>query len=236
VVDSRSRNIERDLIVHLKPKDPVAEAYRIIRSSILFSSTEEHPLHCIGVTSPGSQEGKSTTVCNLAVSIAYNYKRVLLVDADMRKSRLHQVFKKKNKIGLSSFLSGQDDFNSIIQSTDIENLFFIAAGPHPPNPSELLASHKLKEFITEAKKQFDYIIFDTPPIAVVTDASILSQKVDGIVIVVEVGKTIKRALFRVESLLTGSNARIVGTVLNKASAKSSSYHYYYSYYGKNEGS
>ncbi len=231
-IDSGTGEFDKDLLTHIRPKDPIAESYRAIRTSVLFSSTEEHPLKSIIVTSPGPQEGKTTTLCNLGITMAQNQKRVLLVDADMRKPRLHEVFKKNNEIGLSNFLSGQAVFTDLAQKTEIDNLFLVPGGPYVPNPSELLTSHKMKEFIEKAKAKFDIILFDTSPIAVVTDAVILSQAVDGSIVVLQGDKTNKRVLPRISQLLKEARARIVGVLLNRVSpAHSDDYSYNY-YYGK----
>jgi len=223
--------LQRDIFVHVQPKDPVSEDYRSIRTSVLFSSTEEHPLKSILITSPGPQEGKTTTLCNLGIAMAQSRKRVLLVDADMRKPRLHEIFKNENTVGLSSYLSEQSGFDGLVEKTEIDNLFLVPAGPFPPNPSELLSSHKMKDFINAAKKQFDFILLDTPPVAVVTDAVILSQAVDGTIIVLESGKTSRRAIPRVNQMLKEARGRIVGVLFNQISPEQSGYHYYH-YYGK----
>ena len=228
----KTTELEKDLFSHIKPKDPIAEAYRTIRTSVIFSSTEERPLKSIIITSPGPQEGKTTTLCNLGITMAQGQNRVLLVDADMRRPRLHEVFKDKNELGLSNFLSGQADFSKLVQKTEIDNLFLVSGGSQPPNPSELLASRKMKEFITHAKSEFDFILFDTPPSAIVTDAVILSQAVDGTIIVLQSGRTNKRALPRVNQVLKDARARIIGTLLNRISLAHSGYHYYSHYYGK----
>jgi len=225
---------ERDLFVKKKPKDPVSEAYRSVRTSIMFSSTEEHPLKSIVITSPGPQEGKTTTLSNLGIAIADSQKKVLLVDADMRKPRLHQVFENKNDIGLSSFLSGQASFEDLIKKTKIDNISFVSGGLHSPNPSELISSHKMKEFIDKAKERFDFIIFDTPPIAVVTDAVILSKVVDGTIIVLESDKTGKRVLPRIDRMLSDAKARIIGIILNKISHMHGGYYYYSQYYAEHQ--
>ncbi len=225
---------EKDKFVHSKPKDPISEVYRTIRTSILFSITEERPLKSIVFTSPGPQEGKTTSVCNLAIIMAKNRSRVLLIDADMRKPRLFGVFDKSNKIGLSSFLSGQVSFNDVVQETEIENLSLVCAGLHPPDPSELISSRKMKDFIDIAKKSFDFILFDTPPMAVVTDAVVLSKVADGSILVLESGKTRRRMLPRMIKVLKEAEANIVGTILNKISTENSDYQYYSSYYGKTD--
>lgn len=230
----KMREFEKDLLTHTKPKDPTSEAYRAIRTSILFSSTEEHPLKAVLITSPGPQEGKTTTLCNLGVVMAQSGKRVLMVDADMRRPRLHGIFKKKNEKGLSDFLCSQAELKDIIQKTDIDNIAIVSGGQHPPNPSELLSGHKVEDFIRVAKEKFDFILFDTPPVAVVTDAIVLSKATDGTIMVIESEKTSKRVLPRIYQILKDSKAKIIGTVLNKISLKSRSHHYYYysRYYGK----
>jgi capsular exopolysaccharide synthesis family protein len=231
----RLTEFKKDKFTHLKPKEPVSEAYRCIRTSVFFASTQENPLRAMLVTSPGPQEGKTTTLCNLGIVMAQAGKKVLLVDADMRKPRIHGIFKHKNLKGISDFLSMQSGIDSIINPTDIENLSFVSAGTAPPNPSELLSSHKVKEFIDTAKKKFDIILFDTPPCAIVTDAIILSRAVDGAIMVIESGRTSKRALPRIFKLFKDANAKVIGAILNRISPATSNYYHYYhykSYYGK----
>ncbi|NQT32761.1 MAG: polysaccharide biosynthesis tyrosine autokinase [Candidatus Omnitrophica bacterium] len=228
----RKRTKIKDLFVQFYPQDPVAEAYRTVRTSVVFSATEEHPLKSIIVTSPGPQEGKTVTLCNLGIAMAQSNNRVLLVDADMRKSRLHYAFRKTNKTGLSSFLSGQADFDDIVLETNVENLYLAPAGPHPPDPSELLSSHKMLEFIDSAKERFDFILFDTAPMAVVTDAVILSKIVDGTILVLESGKTTKKMLPRMNQLLMDAHARIIGALLNRITIAGANYQYYARYYGR----
>ena len=167
--------------------------------------------------------------------MAQNQSKVLLVDADMRRPRLHEAFKQKNNAGLSNFLSGQSKFEEVIKKTEIENLSLVCGGPYPPNPSELLSCHKMKEFIQEAgKSDFDFILFDMPPMMVVTDAVILSKSVDGTIIVLESGKTSKRVLPRVDKILKNAQARVVGAILNRNPITSDNYQYYNYYYGKTE--
>lgn len=224
------QSLGKDLLVHSRPKDPVAEAYRSLRTRIFFSSTEEHPLRSIMITSPCPQDGKTMTLCNLGIAISQNKKKVLLVDADMRKPRLHDVFKRANDAGLSNYLSGQCSFNDAVQKTDIENVHLVSGGVIPPNPSELLESHKLKEFLAKAKESFDTILLDTPPIGMVTDAVVVSMAVDGAIMVVQSGKASRRFLARVYQLLLGARARVAGVVINRVAPASMDLYYYSHYY------
>lgn len=223
------QDLEKDVFVNSKPKDPVSEVYRSLRTRIFFSSTEEHPLKCLMITSSGPQEGKTITLCNLGIAISQNKKKVLLVDADMRKPRLHDVFKRENNTGLSNYLSGQSSFSDVIQKTDIENVSLVSGGILPPNPSELLGSHKIKEFIEKAKESFDVVLVDTPPIGIVTDAAILSREVDGTIMIIQSGKPSKRLLAHIYRLLTDAKAKVVGVVINRIAVTNRDL-YYYNYY------
>lgn len=227
---------EKDLFVNVNPKSPIAEVYRSIRTRMLFSSTEERPLKALLVTSPGPQEGKTTTLCNLGIAIAQNQKKALIIDGDMRRPRLHEVFKKENKNGLSNLLAGQIPFNDAVQKTGIENLYLISGGEIPPNPSELLSGKKTRDFLAKARESFDFVLIDSPPIGMLTDATVISGLVDGTIMVIESGKTSKRILSRIYQLLNDAKARVIGMVLNKSSAASSDYYYYSYYYGKSEKS
>ncbi|MDP8265834.1 MAG: polysaccharide biosynthesis tyrosine autokinase [Candidatus Aceula meridiana] len=222
------KKINKDLFVHHKPKDPVAEAYRTIRTSISFLSTDGHPLKCIAITSPRPKEGKTVTSCNLSIIFAQNHERVLIVDADMRKSRLHNTFGAKNDKGLANYLINQTSFDEIVHQTEIPNLSICPCGPHPPNPSELLSSQRMKNFIKEAKDKFDFIIIDTPPIAIVTDSIILSRLVDQTIIVLESEKTSTRVLPRINQMLKNSKAENVSFLINKKlPSMRRKYDYYY---------
>jgi len=231
-VTGRMSEIDKDMLVHKRPKDPVAEAFRSIRTSVLFCFPEDASAKSIVITSPGPQEGKTTSLCNFAIALAQNEKRVLLVDADMRKPRLHQVFRKKNERGLSNYLIRQVELEHVVQETKIKNLYLVSGGPHPPNPSELLSRPRLKEFIELAKNKFDYVIFDTPPIAVVTDAAILSGMTDGTIVIVESGKSKKVVFPMISNTLKDTKANVLGAIINRVSLTSSSYYYYSRYYGR----
>ncbi|MCM8761234.1 MAG: polysaccharide biosynthesis tyrosine autokinase, partial [Candidatus Omnitrophica bacterium] len=214
---------EKDVFVNIRPKDPISEIYRIIRTRILFTSTEERPVKSILITSPGPQEGKTVTLCNLGIAMAQNRQRVLLVDADMRRPRLHEAFGAVNEIGLSSILSGQVSLDKAIQKTGIENVCLIAGGVVPPNPSELLAGHRMKELIDKAKEKFDFVLFDSPPIGMLTDAVIVAGLSDGVIVVVESGKTSKRILARIHQLLDHAKAKVIGMVFNKTPVSADTY-------------
>jgi len=229
------RRSDKDLIVHLRPKDPVSESYRLIRTNLLFmKGNDGKGLKNIVVTSPGPQEGKTTTLCNLAISMAQNGNKVLIVDADMRRPRVHAVFRVKNENGLSEYLSGQIDMETAVKNTKIENLFLVNGGHVPPNPSELLHGDKMKEFLEKAHRSYDIVIFDSPPLVVVTDAKVLSEVTDGIIIVLRSGKTSKRVFPKIVQSLDNAKGKIIGTVLNKVLVNRANpyYHYYSRYYGR----
>lgn len=219
-------NKNRSLITMLNPKSPISEQYRTIRTNIQFSTVDEE-LQTLMVTSSGPGEGKSTTTNNIAVVFAQQGKKVLLVDADLRKPTAHYSFRTENHVGLTNVLTKQASLIDAVQATDQENLYLLTSGPVPPNPAELLGSKSMNEFIKNAKEGFDIIIFDTPPVLVVTDAQILANKCDGVVMVVSSGKTENEAAIKAKELLVNAQARLLGVVLNNKSQKESQHYYYY---------
>lgn len=216
---------KRKLITKNEPKSPISEQYRTIRTNILFSSVDEE-LRTIMVTSSNPSEGKSTTVSNLAIVFANQGKKVLMVDADMRKPTVHYTFGLPNAMGLTNILTRQGSIKDALCSTDIDNLTIIPSGPVPPNPAELLGSFSMKEFLAEAKQQFDYIFFDTPPVLAVTDAQILANQCDGTVLVLNSGNTDIEGAQKTKELLASSQAKLIGAVLNNRSVKETNYYYY----------
>lgn len=181
------------------------------------------------VTSSGPGEGKSTTSANLAVVFANSGKKVLLVDADLRRPSVALTFHLPNINGLTNLLGSKEkNIQECVVETMIDNLWVMTSGPKPPNPSEMLDSNRMIDIIAELKKQYDLIIFDTPPVASVTDAQILSAKTDGVVLVVRERKTIKKDLLKAKKLLAIAKANILGIVYNGVK-KSSEYNYYYYY-------
>lgn len=218
---------ERRLITLSDTRSPISEQYRTVRTNIQFSSVDS-TIKTLMITSAGPSEGKSTTVANLAVVFAQQEKKVLLIDADMRKPTVHYTFQLHNHRGLTNVLTKQTSLLDAINKTDQENLVILTSGPIPPNPAELLASRSMDELLDEALKSFDIILFDTPPVLAVTDAPILANKCDGTILVVNSGRTEMEAALKAKELLMSANAKLLGTVLNQKKAKDSQYYYYYS--------
>ncbi|OGW30068.1 MAG: hypothetical protein A2X59_13160 [Nitrospirae bacterium GWC2_42_7] len=225
---SKEWNIEN--IILKKPNSPFSESYKSIRSSILLSAAE-HPPKKLLITSMMPEEGKTVTSVNLASALAQSEYRVLLMDADMRKPRIHKIFKVDNSKGLSSYLAGVSDIKIHDEyEGSIKNLSIISAGPIPPNPSELLGSAKMNELFNILSDRFDIIICDSPPIMTVTDALILSKVVEGTIVVTRVGRTTYEAVSRGLKSMKDINAHVIGIVINAFDAEKSSYYYYRSYY------
>ena len=212
-------------IVNKKPKSVAAESYRTLRTNIKYSSFDNE-YRCIAITSSGMGEGKSTTAGNLAFALAQSESTVLLVDCDLRKSSIHKHFKISNNIGLTDLLVGNYKSEEAIYKHD-DNLHVLTAGKSTPNPSEMLGSKAMERFLEEAKEKYDYVIIDTPPVIAVTDAQILSTKVDGTILVVHAGQTKKQIVMTAVDLLKKVGANIIGTVLNSVEMKGSNYYYYY---------
>ncbi len=224
-----------ELITHGHPKSMLSEAYRNIRTSVLLSFSERPPKKVL-LTSPNPGEGKTTTVINTAIALAQTGARVIVVDTDMRKPRVHKIFGDENEAGLSNFLSGNAELESIIKKTGIPNLLYIPSGPIPPNPSELIGSNLFKGMLKCLEGRFDHIVLDSPPVLGFTDSVILSTFADGIILVVEGGKTPRETLKRAKEVLQQVSAKILGVVINRVDIGRSDYGYYYyryhHYYGK----
>ncbi len=212
------------------PKSLVSEAFRTLRTNIQFTNIDKN-IKTLVVTSSGPGEGKTTIACNLATSIAQTEKRVLLIDCDMRKPRVHKVFGITNLEGLTNILMGEKKISEVEFRGDqnIKSLTVLTSGPIPPNPAELLGSRRMRDFLEDMRDQFDMIILDSPPINLVTDSAVLSTITDGTIMVVEVGKTDVEAAINAKELLEKVNANLIGVVLNKIPTRGRSY-YDYSYY------
>jgi tyrosine-protein kinase Etk/Wzc len=230
--ESDGQEIEARLVTHVDPKSPISEAYRTLRTNLAFSRLD-NPMKTILVTSAGPKEGKSTTVSNLAITLAQLGSRVVLIDSDLRRPVIHSIFGLDKENGLTNYLMDRIPYENVCQRSLLDNLFIVTSGVLPPNPSELLGSKAMEEFIDRLKQDFDVILFDSPPIIAVTDAAILCGRVDGVFLVVKAGSTNKDAIHRARSLLENVDARVLGALLNNleiGSAYGSSYYYYYHYY------
>ncbi len=229
---SDSDKIERRLLTHEDPKSPISEAYRSLRTSLMQTSAQSSDSIIILVSSSGPGEGKTTTVANLAITYANMGKKTLLIDADLRKPVIHKMFKNNNSKGFTNYLSGDEkDIRKIYYSTDVDNLSIIKSGAVPPNPSELLASKLMNNFIDDAKKEFDVILFDTPPMIAVTDAFIINKHVDKSLLVIRASVTQKGALERTLVNMDNMSRSLDGIIFNGVD-DSTSYGggYYYNYY------
>lgn len=232
------KNLPVEYISHLDSKSQLSEAYSSIRTFLLFSTAGKPP-KVMMVTSPRREEGKTTTAINTAISLTKSDVRVVLVDADMRRPRLHKVFKVSNTSGLSSFLSGNTEFgNGMLKKTKIPGLDVLTSGPLPPNPAELLSSYRLRDLIEGLYPLYNFIIFDTPPVLGLADAAITSTQTDGVIMVVRSGQTPKEAAQQAKRILESVNAKVLGVVLNAINQSNLKYGYYsyYQYYYQNYGS
>lgn len=218
-----------DLVTVHSPKSTASESFRGIRTGILFSSPDKEP-HIIMVTSAGPSEGKTLCATNLAVTMAQSGSRVVIIDCDMRRPRVHNVFEVGRDIGVSTVLIGANEIKDVVVPTHVENLDVIPCGPIPPNPSEILGSKKMVSFLETLKKEYTRIVIDTPPITAVTDAAVLSNQTDGIVVVIRAGDTPRQIVENGVGKLKAVNAHILGGILNSVDTGRDSYYYYHHYY------
>ena len=219
-----------------EPKSQISEAFRTLRTNIQFTSMGAD-LKVILITSSCMGEGKSTVSANLATVFAQQGKRVLLVDADMRRGRQHHVFEVNTKCGLSNYLADVEwNENELFNKTNVDNLYLLLSGNVPPNPSELLSSERMKNLIEQCKKSFDVIILDGPPCLVVADGLILARYADSTIIVSSYKETHKDELKNTKKAIENVGGKIGGVVLNKMNVKPHSYssYRYYSYYKAEE--
>ncbi len=218
-----------DLIVHFSPKSTFAEYYRSIRTTLLFS-TAEAKTRAIAVTSPLPQEGKTVTTCNMAIALAQTGKRVLIVDADLRKPRLHRVFGVKNLNGLTKYLTADLALEDLLHATPIPTLFLINSGPVPPNPLELLGSEKAAKLIGQLKEEFDFVLVDTPPVLAVSDALVLGAWMEGAILVVRAGQTPREALKLAQEKIAAHHIKSLGVIINNVQMQDFDEYHVSSYY------
>ncbi|MFJ8265529.1 CpsD/CapB family tyrosine-protein kinase [Peribacillus asahii] len=212
------------LIAYSSPQSPITEQYRLIRSNIHFSSGDKE-IKSIVITSPKTSDGKTTTASNLAIVLAQKGKRVLLVDADLRKPSVHYAFNISNIQGLTNVLEKKIPLNQAISKTPISNLTILTSGNIPTAPSELLDSKAMELIMEEMKEMYDYVLFDTPSVLEVTDAQIIANKSDGIVMVVASAKTPKEEAVKAKNLLIKTKAQLLGIVVNELKSTQSRYYY-----------
>jgi len=228
-INGTSKN---EFVVAITPDSIPSESFRALRTRVQFSRPDKENLKTILITSPAPQEGKSTIALNLAGSFALANKKTLLIDADLRRPRLHKVFEQHKTPGLVDYLIGNNKLEEIIYNSKLENLFLITSGTIPPNPAEMLDSLEMINFLSTVRERFDYVIIDSPPIVAVTDAEILARKVDGTILVCSAQITEIEMLTRAAELLRNDSSNLIGTVLNNFNVKAGygSYYKYYYYY------
>lgn len=224
----RKERSGNELIAHTSPKHMITEAIKGIRTSIMFSHPD-NPKRVILVTSTAPSEGKTLISANLAVVIAQTGKKVLIIDADLRKPSIHKIFRIDKSKGLSNLLVKTCDLHAVTMPTQVPNVQAIACGPIPPNPSELLSSPAMAEFLEKAKKEYDLIIIDSPPLMTVTDARILARVADGIVFVIKSSQTTREGARKAVSYFSDISDKILGTVINDVDFSRDKYYYQYYY-------
>jgi capsular exopolysaccharide synthesis family protein len=225
---AKSKDKKKSLykVVLEEPSSAQAESFKTLRAAVLLSSADVPP-KTIMVTSMAPQDGKTTIACNLAATIAESGSRVVLIDADLRRPLLHEVFGLDNTEGLSTFIAGTSDIQ-VGELAAQNNLFVVTSGPKPPNPSELLISKRLKILLGAFKEKFDFIVLDSPPIISVSDALVISKIVDASLVVVRFGKTSYEMMNHGMKQLEGIDAKVIGAVINEVDERKSG-HYYYLY-------
>lgn len=226
---------ERKNLINSQSDFYILEAYKSLRTNVMFSLTGKEGCKVILLTSSMQGEGKSTTAVNLAISFALDGKKVLLVDCDMRRPKLARLMGLRSNIGLSNILLRPELCGSALLPTAEKNMRVLLAGDIPPNPSELLGSPRMNELIDALKKQFDYIILDTPPVNVVTDAMVLCPLTDGVLFVVRSGIAERGSVMRAVDQIERTKTKLLGFILNGVEGKSRSYGHYGKYGGYGYG-
>ena len=203
-----------DLITLTDPRSPASEAYRTLRTNLSFYSVDE-PIRTLVVTSPAPDEGKSTTIANLAVTLAQGDNRTILVDCDLRRPSLHKIFGVNNERGLTTMVL-EEAGEPFLEATAVENLWLVPSGPKPPNPADLLGSRRVDQVIASLSERADIVLIDAPPVIGVTDAAVLGAKVDGVLLVISAGNTRREHAERAKELLEKARVRIIGATLTNA--------------------
>lgn len=235
--------MRREIIVHESPKAPISEAVRLLRTNLSFIAGRKKSQTLL-VTSAAPGDGKSWVTANLAIAYAQSNKKVLLVDADLRKGRQHKIFEKYNSVGFSDYLQSVQDLEDDLELqaeilmksitvTKVPNLFLVTSGTVPPNPAELLGTQSFDNFLTIVRENFDVIIFDMPPVSIVADSLVVCKKVDNVVLVSAYGQTKKNMLLDAKNSIKKVGGKIAGVVVNKMPMeKRKDYVKYYSHYSE----
>lgn len=219
-----------ELIVKKRPKSPISEAYRSLRTNIEFANLDNN-MKSILITSTTPGEGKTLTLINLAVAMAQNGKNVMIIDCDMRKPRIHKALEISNMFGLAEYLMDGGNIKEYIKRIDGLGIDVMTSGRIPGNPSELLHSNVMKNTVEDLKKTYDYILFDTPPVIPVTDAVVMSSYVEGAIMIIEHGKVDIDLAKKAKDALVSGGTNLLGVVLNRIPVNDSkSYQSYYYYY------
>ena len=234
VGDTAAAQASRDLYVFHNPTSQAAECCRSIRTNILFSAADK-PMKIITVSSPRPREGKTTTTIYMGTIMAQSGQRVLLIDTDLRRPRLHKSLGVSKNRGLTNLVLGDADYDDVIKSTDIPNLFVLPCGPQPPNPAELLLTNRFKQVLAELEKRFDRILLDSPPVLAVTDAVVLARISNGVMLIAQAGKTLLDDVAMSARQFRDVDAPILGVILNDLDISDRRYGgYYYAYGGYGE--
>jgi len=222
VADNRSER----LVTLTMPRSPTSEAYRTLRTNLEFSSMDK-PIETMVVTSPGPDEGKSTTLANLAITLAQAEKEVILVDCDLRRPSQHEIFGLSNAVGVTTMIVDDAAMRDPpLLDSGVAGLRVLPSGPLPPNPSELVGSRRMGEIMTALSERSDIVLFDAPPIIAVTDAAVIASRVDAVLLVIKAGATKRGEAKKAKELLEKVNAHLVGAVLNNTKIDTSYYRYY----------
>lgn len=213
------------LITLTDPRSPVAEAYRTLRTNLMFAGLDR-PLEVLVVTSPAPEAEKSVAAANLAVAMAQGERRTILVDADLRRPQLHELFGVSNGRGLTTmFVEPEAMANPPLVEVGVENLWLLPSGPLPPNPADLLGSRRMDEVLAALRARADFLIFDAPPVVAVTDAAVLGRKADGLLLVMTAGRTRRDHALAAREILERAHVRLVGVVLTNVPASAARQYY-----------
>lgn len=231
MIKKQNKHILSDADLITKNSNPaLSEALKAARTNLMYALAGTDDGKCALITSSLAAEGKTTTCINLAVSLAQTEARVLLIDADLRRPKVHVYLNQKNKEGLANYLGGFCELDAIVHRLDDFHLDYITAGNLPPNPTELLASKKMKGFIDAVKEQYDYVLFDTPPVNIVADSLALAKHIENVVFVCKAGISVTNEIQKAMSSLKFANAKVLGFIMIEANEKKRKSKYYSGYY------